>query len=183
MQRVATFDVIRGVAIFAVVPFHVFFFLYQSSVWELRSDLSNTSNSTFIKLAIMFYFAGWGGIFLMISAAANSYVFLKRLERGFPMRDVFRKQLMSGAVLLILAIILDIFFDVDGILVRSIEASIENRGLHISWNRIRIRWMLISNLSKRKKGQSQICYTDLCKFDNSSLSNYSNFEEFNRVKV
>ncbi|MHA2169726.1 MAG: hypothetical protein ACXAB7_07510 [Candidatus Kariarchaeaceae archaeon] len=137
MQRVATFDVVRGIAIFLVLFFHVFFFLFDSGIWESRMDGEDVP---FLQLAAMFYFAGWGGLFLMVSTAANSYVFLKRLERGFKINDVFKKQLSSGLLLLVLAIILDILFDVDGLILHSIDSR------EIRYDKIRGRWFVVNTV-------------------------------------
>ncbi|MHA2254137.1 MAG: heparan-alpha-glucosaminide N-acetyltransferase domain-containing protein, partial [Candidatus Kariarchaeaceae archaeon] len=56
MQRVATFDIVRGIAIFLVLFFHVFFFLFDSGLWESRMDGEDVP---FLQLAVIFYFAGW----------------------------------------------------------------------------------------------------------------------------
>jgi hypothetical protein len=137
MQRVATFDVIRGIAIFLVLFFHVFFFLFDSGLWESRMDGEGVS---LVQLGVIFYFAGWGGIFLMVSTAANSYVFLKRLDRGYHINDVFKKQLSSGLLLLVLAILLDILFDVDGIILQSIDSG------EIRYDKVRVRWLTIGTV-------------------------------------
>jgi hypothetical protein len=94
MQRIQTFDILRGFAIFAMVIVHRVYFDYYAQ----HGDAQGLSVGFFL----FSLFSTMAGIFFCISGAVNSYVNYKRLNEGkLTSTQVMQKSIVTGLILVV----------------------------------------------------------------------------------
>ena len=108
MKRIASFDILRGFSMLALVIFHAIEKTNQAGV---VSNIYNLPPLQFITLGIIFYFASWRGLFLLISGAANMYSYEKSLSKGTNAGKLFKRKLLLSITLLLWGAIVQLFFN------------------------------------------------------------------------
>jgi surface polysaccharide O-acyltransferase-like enzyme len=102
MKRIHTFDLVRGLAILAMVIIH-------RIIWDYyRQDPDADIFS--VGFLILTLFTNMAGIFFCISGAVNSYVNINRLDEGkVTSKQVLFKSFSTGFILLILSLLFRYF--------------------------------------------------------------------------
>jgi hypothetical protein len=102
MRRIQTFDLLRGLAILAMVVIH-------RIIWDFYRQ--NPEADIFsVGFLILTLFTNMAGIFFCISGAVNSYVNINRLKEGrVTSKQVLLKSFSTGFILLILSLLFKYF--------------------------------------------------------------------------
>ncbi len=102
MKRIQTFDLLRGLAILAMVIIH-------RIIWDYYRQHPDAEIFS-VGFLIFTLFTNMAGIFFCISGAVNSYVNLNRLKEGqLTSKQVLLKSFSTGFILLILSLLFKYF--------------------------------------------------------------------------
>ncbi len=101
----------RGLAIFLMTIFHTLL-----NVWNYGEVMSADNIILKIFLGLVAIFIHWRNLFFLISAIAHIYVMNKSLKNDTSRKEILRKQLISGTILLLIAYIYSTFFHGWGII-------------------------------------------------------------------
>jgi hypothetical protein len=101
LERVASFDFLRGLAIFAMTFAHCFYHVYDYT-WVVENP---SALLEYPKLFVGFgliiaYIGSWNTFFLLISAVVNTIGMKKAFDRGDRPRAILAKKLLGGFGLL-----------------------------------------------------------------------------------
>ena len=105
MQRYASIDFLRGLAIFLMLFLHM-----VGNLLFVDTILADAANVPLINIVILIIFSftgGLAGLFLMISSIGNMISMNKHLKRGKSVRDLVIKQVIGGILLLIFAMLVE----------------------------------------------------------------------------
>ena len=108
MKRIASLDILRGFSMLALVMFHAIEKTLQAGV---VSNIYNLPPLQFIAFGLVFYFASWRGLFLLISGAANMYSYEQSLNKGTNAGKLFRDKLLGSVILLLWGAIVQVLFN------------------------------------------------------------------------
>ncbi|MBN1330277.1 MAG: DUF1624 domain-containing protein [Candidatus Heimdallarchaeota archaeon] len=103
LKRFATLDFARGLAIFLMIGLHTLSLVLNIDV--LLADLDNLPLINLVALAIIPFYGGLAGFFLLVSSISNMTSMYKDLEKGESIRDIVLKQVVGGFLLLIFAML------------------------------------------------------------------------------
>jgi hypothetical protein len=102
MKRLQTFDLLRGLAILAMVLIH-------RIIWDYYRQNSDADILS-VGFLILTLFTNMAGIFFCISGAVNSYVNINRLKEGrVTSKQVLFKSFSTGFILVILSLLFRYF--------------------------------------------------------------------------
>lgn len=102
MKRIQTFDLLRGLAILAMIIIH-------RIIWDYYRQNPEADIFT-VGFLILTLFTNMAGIFFCISGAVNSYVNINRLKEGkVTSKQVLFKSFSTGFILLILSLLFRYF--------------------------------------------------------------------------
>jgi len=102
MKRIQTFDLLRGLAIIAMVIIH-------RIIWDYYRQHPEAEILS-VAFIIFTLFTNMAGIFFCISGAVNSYVNINRLKSGqLNSKQVLLKSFSTGFILLILSLLFKYF--------------------------------------------------------------------------
>lgn len=102
IQRIATLDFFRGIAIFFMVIFHVIMKVYDYYWIEDFNNLIQLPIPILILMGIGAFFGTWHGFFLFISSIVNAYVVIRKVEKVAQIIPTLLKQVVTGFVLIFL---------------------------------------------------------------------------------
>ncbi len=103
MRRYASIDFLRGLAILMMLILHII-----SDLLDIDGLTANMGNLTLLELVLLFvlpFFGGLAGFFLMISAIGNTISMQKQLMKGMSSKDLAKRQVFGGFLLLIVAML------------------------------------------------------------------------------
>ncbi|MBD3353573.1 MAG: DUF1624 domain-containing protein [Candidatus Lokiarchaeota archaeon] len=103
MKRFSSIDFLRGLAMLMMIVLHTI-----SDILDLDALLADMANLTLLELILLFvlpFLGGLAGFFLMISATGNMISMQKQLKRGRSAKDIGKRQVMGGFLLLIFAML------------------------------------------------------------------------------
>lgn len=103
MKRYASIDFMRGLAIFMMLVLHII-----SDLLDLPALLADMGKLTLLELLLLIvlpFLGGLAGFFLMISSIGNTISMQKQLMRGKSNKDVAKRQVLGGFLLLIFAML------------------------------------------------------------------------------
>jgi len=106
MRRYPSLDVLRGLAIFMMVVFHVIMRWYDLD-WLREGDIDGVPLIALLGMVIVIFFSAWAGFFLMVSAISNMVSMQRSSERGTPWKRLMMYQIGGGVLLLIAAILVE----------------------------------------------------------------------------
>jgi len=102
MKRIQTFDLLRGLAIIAMVIIH-------RIIWDYYRQHPEAQILS-VGFLIFTLFTNMAGIFFCISGAVNSYVNINRLKSGqLTTKQVLLKSLSTGLILLVISLLFKYF--------------------------------------------------------------------------
>ncbi|HUT80242.1 MAG TPA: heparan-alpha-glucosaminide N-acetyltransferase domain-containing protein [Candidatus Bathyarchaeia archaeon] len=113
-KRFATLDFARGLAIFLMIGLHTLILVLNIDV--LLADLDNLPLVNLIALAIIPFYGGLAGFFLIVSASSNMVSMYRELERGESVKGLVIKQVVGGFLLLIFAMLCEALIGYNGAL-------------------------------------------------------------------
>jgi hypothetical protein len=100
-KRLDSLDAVRGLSLMLILLFH-------SSIYNFANihkiDFSNPP----ILIVVMSFMALWGGMFVIYSLTANSFMLMRRSGTDSP-RHLYRYLLLAGLIYLVLHYILNVF--------------------------------------------------------------------------
>ncbi|MHA1873093.1 MAG: hypothetical protein ACTSVB_03170 [Candidatus Heimdallarchaeaceae archaeon] len=110
LERIVTLDFLRGVAILFMTFAHCFYHSYDYS-WAIENpELLLAYPKILVGIgALIAYLGSWNTFFLLISSIVNTYSMTKRIKNGKEAKEVFRKRLLSGMILLFYSYFIDAF--------------------------------------------------------------------------
>ncbi|MDG6225005.1 MAG: heparan-alpha-glucosaminide N-acetyltransferase domain-containing protein [Candidatus Thermoplasmatota archaeon] len=106
MKRFVSLDLMRGLAIFMMVIFHIPMRWYDRSWMDSGGTVEIHPIPLALALSILF-FGAWAGFFLMVSAAANTISMQRNLEKGKGPLKVMLFQVIGGLLLLVMAFLVE----------------------------------------------------------------------------
>ena len=110
-KRLVTLDFLRGVAIFGMTLFHILFKMYDvESFMANPEEILNFPIIVLIIMGLFAYLGSWYGFFLFISSIVNSYVFTRKTKSNVNPSKLMIKQIVSGAILIILSYFIEGIF-------------------------------------------------------------------------
>ena len=93
LNRIASLDFQRGLAIFMMVFFHSIQHIYDIS-WAMNiNELLQKNILIIISVALLAFFTGWAGYFLLISAIVNALAMTKKAAKGVKIEKILVKQI------------------------------------------------------------------------------------------
>ena len=101
INRIASIDFLRGVAIWIMVVLHVIMVTYNMD-W-LETNTSQASILLILLLVIASFFGAWCGFFLLLSSIGNMISMQKNLQRNQNIGKIMKKQIIGGFLLLLFA--------------------------------------------------------------------------------
>jgi hypothetical protein len=110
LERIATFDFLRGLAIFIMTLAHCFYHVYDYS-WVIENP------SAFFEFPKIFvgiggliaYIGSWNTFFLLVSAVVNTIGMKRAFDRGGNPKKILTKKLLGGIGLLFFGQIIESF--------------------------------------------------------------------------
>ncbi|NHJ86072.1 MAG: hypothetical protein FK734_11465 [Asgard group archaeon] len=112
VQRIASLDFQRGLAIWMMVFLHVFNHIYDYSWVDSGLLFSGQPGYDFFRslfFAFSAFFGNWVGYFILISAIVNAYATTKKALAGFPPGRLFGKQILTGLGILLAGVVTESF--------------------------------------------------------------------------
>ncbi len=106
MKRYPSLDVMRGLAIFMMVVFHVIMRWYDRG-WLEDGELEGVPIILLLLMVVVIFFSGWAGFFLLVSAVSNMISMQKAVERGVSWKKLMLFQVGGGTLLLIAAVLVE----------------------------------------------------------------------------
>lgn len=105
MKRFASIDFLRGFAIFMMLMLHMV--MHTLNVDTLMADMSKVSFLEYLLLIILPFGGGLAGFFLMVSAMGNTVSMESELSRNTSPREIGKRQIMGGFILLFFAMLVE----------------------------------------------------------------------------
>ncbi|MFW9923640.1 MAG: hypothetical protein ACFFDW_10190 [Candidatus Thorarchaeota archaeon] len=103
LERIASLDFQRGLAIFIMVFIHSASNIIDSSyIVNDPSIIGEMPIYIIVVLAFLAFFGMWNSYFLLISTTVNSYTMSKGAIQGRDLKKILLKQLLSGIALLVI---------------------------------------------------------------------------------
>ncbi|MBD3191268.1 MAG: DUF1624 domain-containing protein [Candidatus Heimdallarchaeota archaeon] len=135
LRRILTFDFLRGIAVFLMVFVHVIQHVYDEQ-WAFNFDiLFKQPFYTIIGVFLLAFLGTWAGLFLLISAAVNSYSLTRKVKKGQSPLKVLKYQILGGFALLIVSIIVECFIGYYGAFSNLFKRGISNFSITSSISR------------------------------------------------
>ncbi|MHA1829638.1 MAG: TM2 domain-containing protein [Candidatus Heimdallarchaeaceae archaeon] len=103
INRIASLDFQRGLAIFMMVFLHSIQHIYDISWAADINQLFQKNILIILGVILLAFFGGWAGYFLIISAIVNSLAMTKKANKGSSLEQILIKQLLTGVGILIAA--------------------------------------------------------------------------------
>ncbi|MHA2001882.1 MAG: heparan-alpha-glucosaminide N-acetyltransferase domain-containing protein [Promethearchaeota archaeon] len=103
MKRFASVDFLRGLAIVMMIVLHII--SDTLDIDALVADLSNLPILQIILLIVLPFLGGLAGFFLIISSIGNMISMQRQLKRGMNSKILIIRQVMSGSLLLLFAML------------------------------------------------------------------------------
>lgn len=100
-RRIASLDVLRGLAVICILFFHSSIFNYDNIH---KIDFSNPP----ILIVLMSFMALWGGLFIVYSSVVNTYMLMHENRRG-PDAKEYKFLFIAGVFYILLHFLLNIF--------------------------------------------------------------------------
>ncbi len=136
MKRYPSLDVMRGLAIFMMVVFHVIMRWYDRG-WLEDGELSGIPIILVLFMLLVIFFSAWAGFFLLVSAISNMISMQKTIERGVSWKKLILFQVGGGILLLIAAILVESTIGYHGYLGEAVKGNFDKwpmvlyRGYHM----------------------------------------------------
>ncbi|MCK5159860.1 MAG: hypothetical protein KAR08_11915 [Candidatus Heimdallarchaeota archaeon] len=108
-RRFVTLDIARGIAILLMLILHIVKHILDTDTLMSDANIVTEPVIALSALIIIPFFGGLAGFFLIASAASNMVSMYRDLEKGKSVRSLIVKQVISGFVLLIFAMICEGF--------------------------------------------------------------------------
>ena len=116
-RRIVTFDFLRGAAIWMMIFFHASTHMYDYNwVADEFDNIFSFPIPVLIFLFILIALGGWATLFVLISAAVNSFSMSKRASKGRDVKKVLYKQLYTGLGTLFIGWLTESFIGMHGYL-------------------------------------------------------------------
>ncbi|MFW9921926.1 MAG: hypothetical protein ACFFDW_01410 [Candidatus Thorarchaeota archaeon] len=103
VRRFATLDFARGLAIFLMIGLHTL--SLALNIDTMLGKIETLPLVNLVALAIIPFYGGLAGFFLIISSASNMVSMYRDLEKGNSIRSLVLKQVFGGFLLLIFAML------------------------------------------------------------------------------
>ena len=101
LQRIATLDGCRGIAIFLMTFFHSLYHVVNyDTIAEDPNRLLEYPKIVLGILGFLLYLGTWNTFFLLVSSVVNTYVMAKSVSRGANLKILLWKRVITGVVLL-----------------------------------------------------------------------------------
>jgi hypothetical protein len=136
MKRYPGLDIMRGLAIFMMVVFHVIMRWYDRG-WLEDGELGGTPLIFLVLLLVVIFFSGWAAFFLLVSSISNMISMQKAMERGISWKRLMLFQVGGGFLLLIAAILVESTIGYHGYLGEAVKGNFDRwpiilyRGYHM----------------------------------------------------
>ncbi len=109
-KRILSLDLLRGIAIFAMIFVHVF----VNSSEIMRADPFE-SLPMIVFFVFIFVFGHFRGFFILISGAAAVYTITAKSKQGRPLKSILKNQVFLGVFLIVFGHLKDTFINQWGI--------------------------------------------------------------------
>lgn len=136
MKRYPSLDLMRGLAIFMMVVFHVIMRWYDRQ-WLEDGELEGVSVLMLVFMGSVVFFSAWAGFFLLVSSISNMISMQKVMERGLSWKRLMLYQVAGGSILLVAAILVESTIGYHGYMGEVVEGNLDGwpimlyRGFHM----------------------------------------------------
>ena len=102
VQRIATLDFVRGLAIFLMTFFHSFFHVFKIQLFIDDPKIVFQYKPIFVPfLLVLIYLGTWNSLFLLVSCIVNTLGMVKGAYSGSNVGLIYIKKIITGIWLLI----------------------------------------------------------------------------------
>ncbi|WP_457558459.1 hypothetical protein [Candidatus Harpocratesius sp.] len=110
LNRIASLDFQRGLAVWMMVFLHVFNHIYDYS-WVDMDTMFNGSIPYFLagSLVLLAFFGSWAGYFVLLSGIVTTLTFFKSTIKGKSVKNLLKKQFLTGFGILIVGYLTEAF--------------------------------------------------------------------------